>query len=282
MELDKERFEQLIVETDSNLAQAGVPIPARPIQAILAVLKKYGTSGPIAHPLGKNLGFPVGPLNLGDHVNAWYGKQYGNKIKIDPSPGRFPLLIEGAPYQCRIPLVIGGALILASKGTFQDKRILNAVDHITDLPTMVRERLSGKTENEIQAIFCTCIEVSKELGSRKTSLHASAQTDMRISSDLLCGYNVNSSMSAWHSLQLAEKVLKQYISVHEKPPFTHDITKLVTIAAEYGYQIDSRLDLLLFSFGASTRYEPQEISVDRAVQVNHEAWRIAFNVLKQS
>jgi hypothetical protein len=163
MELEREGFEHLIFQTDSILAEAGVPIPARPIQAILAIFKRYGTSGPIAHPLRKNLDFPVEAMNLSDHVNAWYGKQYGNKLNIDPSPGRFPLLIEGASYQCKVPLVIGGALILSSKSTFQDKRILNVIDHITDFPKMVRERLSGKIENEFRRSFTLASKYARNL-----------------------------------------------------------------------------------------------------------------------
>jgi len=282
MELNREVFEDTIVQTDSALAKAKIPILARPIQAIIAIFKKYNVSGPISNPSISKLEFPVGPLNLCVHINSWYEGQYGNKIKIDPSPGRFPLVIEGATYQCRIPLVSGTALILSSKSEFKDKQILNAIDHITDLPKIVRARLSGESENYIQSIFCTCIEVSKELSARRTPLHESSQSDILIGNNLLCGHNINASMSAWHSLQLAEKVLKQYISEHEEPPHIHDIKKLIKLAKKYGYTPDNSLNLSLFNFGAKTRYKPKQISVEQAVKINHEAWRISFNVLKHA
>src|SRR5258706_10441587 len=129
MKLSKEEFEAETGRADSDLANASVPIPARPIQSTIAIFKKYAVSGPIIHPFKANTEFPVDPLNLSDHISEWYKIHYGNKIKIDPSPGRFPLIIEGAAYQCRIPLVIGIAHILSSKSSFKDKRILNAIDH---------------------------------------------------------------------------------------------------------------------------------------------------------
>lgn len=282
MKLSQEEFEKEITEIDSVLAGRNMQIPGRPIQAIISLFQKFKVSGPIAHPFKVDMSFPVGAESLSNHVNSWYEKHYGNKIKVDPSPGRFPLVIEGATYECRIPLVLGTALVLASKERFTDKRTLNVIDHITDLPRIVRARLRGDMENYIQAIFLTCIEVSKELASRKTALCESAQTDSRIATDLLCGFNVNSSMSSWHSLQLAEKALKQYISAYEKPPFTHEIHKLVGVAERHGYKKDPRIRLDFFGFGASTRYEPHQISIDQAVLINHEAWRISFNVLKQA
>lgn len=281
MNLRKEDFDQTITQLDSQLAKAHIPIPNRPMQATIALFKTYNSGGPLISPGRTSITFPVTPENLSSHVHAWYEGHYGNKIKVDPSPGRFPLLIEGATYQCRIPLIFGQAMVVASKHHMGGGQILNAVDHIVDLPELVRSRLSGEAENYIQAMFLTCAEASNELSSRRTELKESALTDARQATDLLCGYNANSSMSAWHSLQLAEKVLKQYISQHKKPPFTHEIKELSKLAKNHGYVPDERLNLDLFSFGASTRYEPHQISMDQAVLINHEAWRLSFNVLKQ-
>lgn len=281
MKISKEDFDQTITQLDSQLAKALIPIPGRPMQATIALFKAYNSGGPLVSPRRPSINFPVTPENLSSHVHAWYEGHYGNKTKVDPSPGRFPLLIEGATYQCRIPLIFGQAMVVASKHHMGSSQILNAVDHIVDLPQIVRSRLSGESENYIQAIFLTCAEASNELSSKKTELKESAQSDARLATDLLCGYNTNSSMSAWHSLQLAEKVLKQYILKHEDPPHIHRIKDLSELAEKHGYIPDADLSLSLFNFGATTRYEPKQISIEKAVLINHEAWRISFNVLKQ-
>lgn len=281
MKLEKEEFDKRIHEVDSKLAEEKIAIPGRPLQAIISMFQSHKVSGPLIHSFGKDMSFPITATNLSDHVNAWYEINYGNMIKIDPSPGRFPLLIEGATYQCRLPLLMGSHMILASKEKFQDKKIINAVDYISDLPTHVRARMSGSFENIIQAIFLTCLEVTSDLKNHTSQLLKSASTDIQISCDLISGYNVNPSLSAWHSLQFAEKTLKEYISRFVKPPFSHNICELVELAQSHGYKLDDRLNLNLFKFGASVRYDPTQIPTEGAISINHESWRIAFNVLKQ-
>lgn len=264
-----------------RLAQENIPAPARPIQATIALFQAHNVSGPLAYTYKKDCNFPVTSLNLANHVDAWFGKNYGNKIKVDPSPGQFPLIIEGAVYQCRMPLIVGSFTVLAAKGRFPDKRILNAVDHIVDLTPNIRGRLSGEAEANILAIFVTCLEVTNELGRQKSDFLTSGVSDIHVSCELLCGYKTNPSLSAWHSLQFAEKCLKEYISNFERPRHTHEIESLVKVAQKHGYTPNTQLNLSLFNFGPSVRYSPGHIGVGQAVLINHEAWRMALNVLKQ-
>jgi hypothetical protein len=282
MELQKETFDTVVSNIDSKLAAVNTPISRRPMQAIIAIFQSHQVAGPIAHPFKQNLSFPVSEMNLSDHVNEWYSEKYGNKLKIDPIPAQFPLMIDGAVYQCRIPLIFGNFMVLAAKERFLDKRILNAVDHITDLPQHVRERLSGEIESQILATFETCYEVSNELKQRGGDLINSAISDIHVSCELLCGYKTNPSLSAWHSLQFAEKCLKEFISQFKPPPFIHDVKQLVDTAKKFGYVPDSRLNFDLFDFGPSVRYSPEHFMLEQAVSINHESWRVAFNVLKQT
>ena len=46
--------------------------------------------------------------------------------------------------------------------------------------------------------------------------------------------------------------------------------------------MEPRLDVSVFGFGPSVRYEPDAISLGRAVRINHEAWRVGYSVLKQT
>jgi len=279
MLMEESDFNSAMQHTDAEFAARTVPIHARPIQAIISIFSKYRVSGPIAHGGPRDLSYPVTPANLGDHVNRWYEDNYGTKTHVDPSPGRLPLLIEGAAYACRIPMIFGSMLVITSKDMKPNQSILNTLDHISDLPAAVRSRMSGSVENEIQAIFATCIEVAKSLRAIQAPLISSARTDILVSCDLVCGFNVNPSLSAWHALQFAEKLLKQYISAYKEPPWIHDIAKLIEAAQSLGYKMDPRLDVSLFGFGPSVRYEPDAISLDRAVRINHEAWRMGYSIL---
>ncbi len=282
MRIDESDFEFEMSEVDKVFADAKVPIAARPIQAMIAIFKRHQTTGLLSSFGELNLIFPINETNLCDHVGVWYETRYGAKLNIDPSLGRFPLLLEGAAYECRIPLIIGSRIILTAKDQMVGQMILNTLDHVIDLPSLVRERLSDLAEAEIQALFITCANVSQKLGRLKQDFIISAKSDMLLSSDLICGYSVNASLSAWHSLQFAEKVIKHYISSFKTPARTHDIAKLMTMAEQHGLPKDKRIDLGLFSFDASVRYEPNQIDVERAVRINHEAWRIAYNILIHS
>lgn len=282
MQLKESEFISEMQRIDAEFARRTVPIHARPIQAIISIINKQRASGPIANGGPKDLSFPVRPANLSDHVSQWYAENYGPKVHIDPSPGRFPILIEGAAYACRMPMVFGSIIVVTSKDMVPNKAILNTLDHIENLPSAVRSRMRDSVENEIQAAFATCIEVAKDLRALKNPLISSARTDIFVSCDLVCGFNVNPSLSAWHALQFVEKVIKQYISAHTEPPRIHDIAKLIDVSRSLGYQMDPGIELSLFNFGPSVRYEPEAISLEQAIHINREAWRIGYNVLKQT
>ena len=161
--MEESEFKSEMRRIDADFATRTVPIHERHIQAIISIFSKYGVSGPIANRAAKDLSFPVTPSSLGDHVSHWYKENYGSKTHVDPSPGRFPLLIEGATYPCRIPLILGATVVVTSKDMKPNKTILNTLDHVADLPIAVRSKMSESVENEIQAICATCIEVAKDI-----------------------------------------------------------------------------------------------------------------------
>lgn len=75
-----------------------------------------------------------------------------------------------------------------------------AMDHITELSPLVRDRLSGELEAQILTTYATCFEVTSELKNLESDFVKSATSDIYVSCDLLCGYQISSSLSAWHSL----------------------------------------------------------------------------------
>jgi len=281
MDIGKEEFEKIISSIDDDLAKKNVSIPKRPVTAAFELLKKLKISAPLFHPYEKDLSFPVKTQNLSYHVYQWYENTYRELTYIDPCPAKFPFHFYGNAYEVALPLLFGNFLIIGSKHKFTDENILNAVDSIKNLPDHVRSKMSGQEEGYIQTIFYTCLEVSAEVKKYKSDLMLSANNDIIVSNDLICGFNKNSALSAWHSLQFIEKILKEYISKNATFPQIHDIKKLQKKAEEFGYKADPNINWGLFNFGPSVRYEPGSIDTELAVRINHEAWRIAYNVLKQ-
>lgn len=281
MELSKTEFDAEMNELDLRFGSEDVAIPGRPTQAMIAIFKKHGKSGMLFHPFEENLDFPVTPENLSDHVHNWYEGRYGEQLCIETSPGRFPFLLGGNAYECRVPLILGRVHILASKSKFNSPDLVNAVEHLVNLPAFVRESMSSEQEGELQAVFVTVLEAATELNEVKSELSKSAATDSRIASDLVCGLEKNPSLSTWHSLQFAEKVLKIFISGHEQFQYTHDVEKLRSRASELGYIADPRINWELLNIQPAVRYKFEGVSLASAQATCIEAWRVAFNVLKQ-
>jgi hypothetical protein len=280
MELSQLEFEIKISEIDREYAKKEVKVSARPFGAVVALLKHMNVSGPLTNPYSESLKFPVTGSNACDHVHNWYANTYGELLNVDFSPASFPIWISGHAYEVKLPLAFG-VIVVSSKHKFNDRKIVNGVDCVQKLPEKIRANLTGSEENLIQAMYATCIGVSDEFKKYKTELVRSARDDSILSCQLLCGFNINSALSSWHSLQFAEKCIKELISRRGTYSKTHDIEKLVKEAEKFGYIPDPRIDWSLFRFNPSVRYEPDSIGVEMAVKINHEAWRIAYNTLKQ-
>lgn len=185
MNLNKDIFQTLIERVDAKLSEGNTPIPHRPARATINIFNEHNVSGPLFNSIETALDYPVTENNLFNHVDEWYSERYEAQLYIDPSPGRFPILIGGASYECRLPLTLGILHIVSSKETFESASILNAVEFITDFPKHARKNMSSHEENFLQAMFITCIEVAREAGSNRTKLIASAESDAHISCELL-------------------------------------------------------------------------------------------------
>ncbi len=280
MELNESEFELKISEIDGDFIKREVKVSARPIGAVIELLKSMNVSGPLINPHCENINFPVTSNNASDHVYHWYSKTYGDLLKVDFSPASFPIWISGHAYEVKLPLAFG-VKVVSSKHAFKYEKIVNGVDFVQKLPNKIRENLTSAEENLIQAMYATCIGVADEFKKYKSELVRSARDDSIVSCQLLCGFNINAALSSWHSLQFAEKCLKELIGRNSTYSKTHNIEKLVKEASKVGYIPDPRINWSLFNFDASVRYEPDAISIEKAVKINHEAWRIAYNTLKQ-
>lgn len=281
MQLDTGEFEKLIQAVNKRLSEAHTPIPRRPLTAVVEIFRERRVSGPLTSPRRDDLSIPVTPSNLSNHVSHWYKKKYGDLVNVDPSPCRFPVILEGAIFECKVPLMFGEHSIIGSPHRMGNSQIINAVDFITDLPDGVRDSMSIQDAELIKVMFITTLRAANFLKRKHGELLHAAKIDADTSCDQLVSVPPHPSASAWNSLQVAEKALKAYIRLSEDPPHRHKIIELRDRAAALGYTPDTRIAWETFDFSAGVRYDHTTISVDKAVHVNHEAWRIAYNITHQ-
>lgn len=284
MVVELEIFECMMEEIDGSLVEEQFDIASRPMHAIFRILDELNIDAPIAGVSVQTATLPITAMNISSHVNNWYNKLYEDTLKVDFSLAKFPFLIRGGVFEVKVPLTYGQILVVSSKASMLDKQILNVVDMIQGLPLPVRERLTSKDENYLQAYFETCHRaVTKMVAFKNNSFITAALKDAFVSCENLNLRPQSPDLSAWHSAQFAEKVMKFFISQKEtKVQRTHKFKDLLKSCEQQGYRPDSRINWkLLSSVTPSSRYEPGLISVADALSINIEAWRVVFDVMHQ-
>ena len=94
-------------EVDRRLQTDAVPIPSRPMRAESILAVELGEA--FVHPYPKRE--PVEGQYLGDdptiRVERWFNARYGDRLKIDFSPGRIVMMILGDPWVVQYPMLWG-------------------------------------------------------------------------------------------------------------------------------------------------------------------------------
>lgn len=282
--IENEEFETMMVSINHKLSQDGVDISSRPMIAAIDAMTLLKVSAPLAGVPLEKVSFPITTMNLSSHINLWYKNLYSDKLKIDFTQAKFPFLIHGDVFEVKVPFIIGKALIVSTKKNMGSRQVLNVVDMIHELADSLRLTLTISDENELQALFITCLKASQLMKAiHKNDFINSALKDSFVSCENLLIRPKSPDLSAWHSVQFVEKVLKFFItSKTDKVKKTHKLTDLKNEAKNLGYYPDSRINWeLLSSITPSVRYEPGKIDIKKAVDINIESWRVAFNIMHQ-
>ena len=269
---------------NQQLSQDCIEISSRPMNAAINVMKLLKTSGPLAGVSLEPANFPITAMNLSSHVYLWYKNLYFNKLKVDFTQAKFPFLIHGDVFEVKVHFFYGEILIVSNKKPMNGGLILNTVDMINDLSDPLRLSLSSSDINKLQAYFVTCLETSKLMQKHKNDdFIGSSLKDSFVSCENLMMRPKSPDLSAWHSVQFTEKVLKYFISSKTNSvKRTHKLIDLRKEAEKLGYEPDSRIDWELLSLiTPSVRYEPGQIDIKLAVDINIESWRVAFDIMHQ-
>jgi len=271
-------FHQLMTEIDRSLAAEGVGIPGRPLRAIGELSRRYQLSLPISEPL------PNAPAELHEtwpissRVHDWYDDQYGERLKVDFSPGRMAILIEEDLWILRLPRIYGSVQFTVSRTIRSDSSpspdgpvVYNVVDSVENLPAA---RVSVLPDNELEHIYEKFMlglrAFSIVEGSAELELIQTARTDIDSAVSQLTASHADYGLSKWSSLQAAEKALKGAIlGMGEEPYRTHDLCKLGKQAEAAG--IADRWSSLLpyIQCSPSIRYGDEVCNRDNALRAHH-------------
>lgn len=275
-----DEFHDLMADIDNKLAAEGVSIPGRPMRALDELSRRYSIPFPIAKPI------PGAPDELKSswpvsaRAHEWYEKQYGDRLKVDWSPGRMVILIREDMWTLRFPRIYGSARFTVSRTIESDTGpsskgsvLYNVLDAVEKLP---RARILTLPDNELEHVyekFMLGLQAFALLeGTSDSDLMASARADIAASVDHLLSSRPEYGLSKWSSLQATEKALKAAIRLAGgNPKRSHDLAELSTQAEAAGVVNDWSELLSYIQCSPSIRYGEEACDRDPAIQAHHAA-----------
>ncbi len=239
-------FLSLIEDIDSELKKRDIPIHARPIHAFSEVCKRLRISIPFV-PDGSPVQGDYSGSSLSAHIHVWYQNKYGDRLKINFSPGSVAILIRGDPWKIKFPLFYGRFKLVF--GPFLQRNEASP-DHDEIYPLRWIEGFTpglAKSLNqaEIQHIagFVTfALQAVQKLRAVQDERYIpEARVDLETAVSSLFPTHPNYGQSKWASLQFTEKLFKCFLTLKSIPfPKTgkegHDLIILAELSAKGGLQ----------------------------------------------
>lgn len=224
--MDAHEFNEKMKLIDEELVKKGVPVHERAFQAFPIAAPDY--NGPLmGYGIDRSAyGEYEGP-NLLEKIHNWYKQVYGKRASVSRDLGRIPVIIREDIYLIRIPLVY----------EISEINILPLISGLT--PAMAR-RLSSSGFDEIRDKFNEGYKLVREFEDLYSQVGAeemngaerkgnpfldSAMRDKDAAAACLDEEEeIDTNGSVFHSLQLAEKMLKAVL-FHLSDMSEEDISK---------------------------------------------------------
>ena len=277
----------MMTSLDRHLSALDIEPHGRGLNAAMLVSSALGLSGTPILGGPKDHGPPFSPRDLLARVHTWYNENYGDRMKIDMSPGTVLLHLHGNLWKIRIPKFWGSMDVfvdrsLTNEGVSMGVRAPithNALCSIKGLTQAYANKLTDQELRLIQRAFVGGIQAMAGMDNLKGHLlFDEARADYRHSIDaLFSGRELGKAR--WESLQCIEKILKGLLARdgHGYPtygPKGHDIVHLGELAQEH-LEINIPSDLLAsMKCSAGVRYGEITSTRDEALSAHNALIRI--------
>lgn len=242
---DNAAFQRGMDLLDRTLLAERVPVPGRPIEAVRRIAMARHTALVMAGP-------ETSPTV--EAVFGWYDERYGDRLKVDFSPGSAVVIVRGDPIVMKLPLIIG-----------QWDGIINVMKLLPGLTQPMFAALQNGEVEDIVAMFPWFQERFAVIEALPQEILANLDTAIM----QMTSQSPHYGESRWASLQLAEKALKHFLQAQKRTaPFTHDLAALLDRCETAGFPTGYRPLLAAIQCAAAVRYETDS-TLDSAIAAHH-------------
>jgi hypothetical protein len=279
-------FLGFIEDIDNELKRRNVPIHARPLCAVSEACVRLKTSMFFV-PGGPPIPGDYTGDSLSAHIDAWYQKKYGDRLKIDFSPGTVAILIRGDAWKVKFPLMYGTFKLVF--GTFPDRDEKTpaldpgAVYPLRWIQGFTSDLSKSLNKLEMQAIttfLLFALQSVRQLRDVQNEPYlpaASADLEMAVSTLFLT--HPNYGQSKWASLQFTEKLFKGFLTL-KRVAFPksgkkgHDLAGLAELSAHNGLPVIGPDIIKNIQCPPGVRYGEVEVDLARAIEAHHSSLEV--------
>lgn len=270
-------FLNLIESVDSEMGKENVPIHARPMQAATRIARRLKIQLMIAPP-----------DETTKLIYDWFDKKYGNRLKMDFSPGELVFLLRNDLFKFKFPKIWGRFTLKADATLFNKKRKsfehakapdhleINPLHFIVDFTETFAKSLTPSELEEISRLFRWGVDSFEFIrAASNLTLVKGALGDLQASVAHLFTNPPQYGQSKWASLQATEKLLKSYIKKKgQEPEYVHNLQMLADEANHLG-MVKFRPDTIeKIQCKTGVRYGAIPVSLLEAIEAHHAALNI--------
>jgi len=278
-------FIRFIEEIDDSLKKKNILIFQRPIHAIREACLKLKISIRVAPDVPPTPGIYEGDY-LAAHIHEWYKKKYGDRVKINFSPGCAAVLIKGDPWKIDFPLVFGNVKLVFDPDLEKYQQmpeiavnaplLVNPLRSIRGLTTEHAKSLKKEEMQKLAQFFLFALNTIQRLFEIKDKPYIpEARADLNMAVNNLFLFPPNYGQSKWASLQFAEKLFKCYLRMENVSfPLKHDLKLLARLAFQSGLQIIPDDVIKTIQCPAGVRYGEITVTLPEAISAHHASLEV--------
>ena len=263
---NNEQFESLLEEIDITLRDRDIAIQQRPVEAAVEFSERTG----IYQPLFSGTLDKQGKQTYPDRIYEWYDRRYGDRLKVNMSPGSTVILIKEEPWKVVFPRIYGQVLFDLSKC-------------IEGIPQQLLTSLSPDEKETLKSTAIERMDIAHGLDAHSINipLLRKAMQDLSEGVSHLCSAPRDLSQAKWCFSQAGEKAIKGFIeSQGKKFAKTHNLKNLEARARWCGLEQipTTTLEALICPGGA--RYLTFLCSQHEAIVAHDAAYEVFRTVVE--